>query len=117
MQVSDANGKLSFTTVFPGCYDGRYPHIHFELFQSLGVATGYVNRVLVSQMALPRDACTAVYSGSGYGSSLSNLSRVTIASDNVFSNNTSAQIAAQTLSMTGGAAAGYAASVVVGVPW
>ncbi len=118
VQSTDSSGKVSFTTIFPGCYAGRYPHIHFEVFQSLGTATGAANRILTSQMALPRDACSSVYStASDYGSSLSNLGRVTIASDNVFGDNTAAQIAAQTIALTGSATAGYNGSIVVGVPW
>jgi len=27
-QVSDANGKVAFTTVYPGWYSGRAVHIH-----------------------------------------------------------------------------------------
>ncbi|MGC4029552.1 MAG: hypothetical protein QM696_11805 [Steroidobacteraceae bacterium] len=118
VQASDSSGKLSFTTIFPGCYSGRYPHIHFEVYQSLGVATGYANRVLTSQMALPRDVCSTVYStASGYASSVSNLNGVTIASDNVFGDNTAAQIAAQTIALTGNVADGYNGTIVVGVPW
>lgn len=117
VQVSDTSGNMRFTTVFPGCYAGRYPHIHFELFQSLGVATGAVNRVLTSQMALPRDACTAVYNTSGYGSSLSNLAGTSLTSDGIFGDNTAAQIAAQTITLTGSPSAGYAGSIVVGVNW
>jgi len=31
VQVSDAAGAVTFTTIFPGCYSGRWPHIHFGL--------------------------------------------------------------------------------------
>ena len=31
VQVADADGNVTFTTIFPGCYDGRWPHIHFEV--------------------------------------------------------------------------------------
>ena len=31
VQVTDANGLATFTTIFPGCYSGRWPHIHFEI--------------------------------------------------------------------------------------
>lgn len=39
VQVTNASGQVSFTTVFPGCYTGRYPHTHFEVYSSLGLAT------------------------------------------------------------------------------
>ncbi len=32
--ISDSQGRIVFTTVFPGCYDGRWPHFHFEIFAS-----------------------------------------------------------------------------------
>jgi protocatechuate 3,4-dioxygenase beta subunit len=35
VQGADADGNLAFTTVFPGCYDGRMPHVHFEVYRSL----------------------------------------------------------------------------------
>jgi protocatechuate 3,4-dioxygenase beta subunit len=32
VQVADANGQVTFTSVIPGCYAGRWPHIHFEVY-------------------------------------------------------------------------------------
>jgi protocatechuate 3,4-dioxygenase beta subunit len=117
VQVTDANGEVTFTSIFPGCYAGRYPHIHFEVYPSLAMATLYTNRILTSQMALPRDVCNTVYAGaSGYTQSVANLSGVTVASDGVFGDNTTAQIAQMTPAFTGNVAAGYAGTVLVGVP-
>ncbi|HEX7856560.1 MAG TPA: intradiol ring-cleavage dioxygenase [Sphingobium sp.] len=114
---TDANGKVTFTTFFPGCYAGRYPHIHFEVYQSLNTATTYNNRLLVSQMAMPAATCSTVYSGSSlYGSSSSNFASTSIASDNVFGDNTAAQIALQTPGITGDLTNGLAATVTVGLP-
>jgi hypothetical protein len=31
VQVAGADGTVRFTSVFPGCYPGRWPHIHFEV--------------------------------------------------------------------------------------
>jgi protocatechuate 3,4-dioxygenase beta subunit len=36
VQEADASGKVTFTTIFPGCYAGRWPHIHFEVCGSVG---------------------------------------------------------------------------------
>lgn len=117
VQVTDSNGQATFQTIFPGCYAGRYPHIHFEVFQSLATATAGSNAVLTSQMCLPRDIATSVYStnSSLYSGSSANLAQVTIASDNVFGDNTAAQIAAQTPALSGTATAGYAGTITVGV--
>jgi protocatechuate 3,4-dioxygenase beta subunit len=117
VQVADANGQVTFTTIFPGCYSGRYPHIHFEIYPSLSMATLYTNRILTSQMALARDICSTVYSGAtGYSSSVSNLAGVTIASDNVFRDNTTAQMAAMTPTLSGSIANGYTGTLSIGVP-
>jgi protocatechuate 3,4-dioxygenase beta subunit len=117
VQVSDSNGEVTFTTVFPGCYAGRYPHIHFEVYPSLSMATLYTNRILTSQLAFERDLCSAIYqNASGYSASLDNLTGVTIASDGVFGDNSAAQMAQMTAAVSGSVAAGYTGSIVVGVP-
>ncbi|MGV3458240.1 dioxygenase family protein [Sphingomonas sp.] len=114
--VTDANGQVTFTTIFPGCYTGRWPHIHFEVFSSLSAATGGNFARLISQLAMPADTCATVYNGSStYTSSVANLARITVASDNVFGNNTAAQIAQQTPTMSGSVANGYTASAVIGL--
>lgn len=117
VQVADANGQVTFTTIFPGCYSGRHPHIHFEIYPSLSMATLYTNRVLTSQMALARDVCSTVYSGAtGYSASVSNLAGVTITSDNVFGDNTTAQMAAMTPTLSGDITNGYTGTLSIGVP-
>ena len=32
IQMTDADGKVSFTTIYPGWYPGRVGHIHFQVF-------------------------------------------------------------------------------------
>ncbi len=116
VQVTDSNGQVTFTTIFPGCYSGRYPHIHFEVYTSLAAATTGRNAKLTSQFALPSDICTTVYNNAtGYSASITNFAAVTTASDNVFGDNSAAQIAAQTPAMTGSVSAGYAATATVGI--
>ncbi|MDO6415841.1 intradiol ring-cleavage dioxygenase [Sphingomonas sp. BIUV-7] len=116
VQVTDANGQVTFTTIYPGCYDGRWPHIHFEVFASLAAATTGRSALLTSQLAMPSAISSTVYNGaSGYSSSISNFARVTLASDNVFGDNTAAQLAQQTPTMTGSVTAGYVATAVIGI--
>ncbi|MAP93716.1 MAG: intradiol ring-cleavage dioxygenase [Ponticaulis sp.] len=114
---TDANGEVEFTTIFPGCYSGRYPHIHFEVYSSLSTATHYNNRLLVSQMALPASECSYVYNiASGtYGNSGANFTRTSVSSDNVFGDNSSEQIEAQTIVLTGDTTDGYDGTVTVGL--
>ena len=117
VQVTDANGQVKFTTIYPGCYSGRYPHIHFEVYPSLALATLYTNKILTSQMAMPRDVSSAVYSGaSGYSASVSNLSQVTTSNDNVFGDNTAAQIAFMTPAISGDVTNGFTGTLTIGVP-
>lgn len=116
VQVTDSNGQITITSIFPACYSGRYPHIHFEVYPSLDTATSYTNKLLTSQMALPREICSTVYaSATGYSASVSNLAAVTTSSDGVFGDNTSAQLAAQTPSLSGSVSAGYTGTLTIGV--
>lgn len=115
VQATNANGQATFTTIFPGCYAGRYPHIHFEVYRSLATATSYANRLLVSQFAMPAEACTTVYAASGYPSSAQRFAQTSTSADNVFGDNTAAQIAAMTPALTGSSSAGYTGSVTVGL--
>ena len=111
VQELDANGVATFTSIFPACYSGRWPHVHFEVYPSVGDATNATNKLVTSQLAFPEGTCAAVYATSGYESSASNLSRVSLSSDMVFSDG----VSTQTPSMTGNASSGYVSSLVVGV--
>ena len=111
VQVSDTAGDVTFTTIFPGCYDGRWPHIHFEVFSSLSAATGGNNDIRTSQLALPKAACSAVYADSRYTGSAANLAGTSLSGDNVFGDGSSLQLA----SVTGSNNAGYVATLQLGV--
>jgi protocatechuate 3,4-dioxygenase beta subunit len=115
-QVCDADGEVRFTTIFPGCYEGRWPHVHFEVYPDVASATGYAKRVLTSQLALPAEVCKAVYStADGYAASATNLSRMSLARDGIFANNTAAQMAAMTPKFTGDGRSGYSATTTLGI--
>jgi len=84
VQVADADGTLTFDSVFPGCYAGRWPHVHFEVYRSLSDATDASKIIATSQIAMPADACAQAYAAAGYEASAANLKRVSLATDNVF---------------------------------
>jgi len=111
VQVTDASGQVTFTTVYPGCYSGRWPHIHFEIYPTLASATTGANAIRTSQLAMPSTASDPVYASTGYASSATNLSHITLASDNVFSDGA----ALETPEISGSVAAGYALALAVGV--
>jgi protocatechuate 3,4-dioxygenase beta subunit len=85
VQETDDGGQVKFDTIFPACYSGRWPHIHFEVYPSRAKATNSANKVATSQMALAEATAKTVYATTGYEQSVSNLSQVSLDSDNVFS--------------------------------
>ena len=111
VQATDSSGQVTFTTIFPACYSGRWPHIHFEIYPSLAKATSVSNVAKISQIAMPQDACTTVYATSGYSASVTNLAQVSLATDNVFSDGATLE----TPTITGSVSAGYALALTVGI--
>lgn len=117
VQVTDANGQITFTTIVPGCYNGRYPHIHFEVFSSLATATSGSYARLISQFAIPAAVCASVYATSAYATSQTNYNNGnnSTSTDNIFSDATSAQLAVMTPTMTGSVSGGYTATTTIGI--
>jgi len=111
VQAADAGGKLSFQSIYPGCYAGRWPHIHFEVYRDLEAATSVSNKIATSQIALPKATNDLVYARDGYTGSASNASRITLASDMVFSDGAQLELA----TMTGNVTDGITASLTVAV--
>jgi protocatechuate 3,4-dioxygenase beta subunit len=93
VQESDKDGKVTFTSIFPGAYQGRWPHIHFEVYDSLETATAAGSKLKTSQIALPKDACELAYAAAGYEQSVQNLAQSSLDSDNVFSDGYASQLA------------------------
>jgi protocatechuate 3,4-dioxygenase beta subunit len=93
VQQSDKDGKVRFTSIFPAAYAGRWPHIHFEVYESLEAATSAGSKLKTSQIALPKDACDLVYATQGYEQSVRNLAQTSLDTDNVFSDGYASQLA------------------------
>ena len=100
--VTDANGQATFNTIYPGWYQGRATHIHVQV---------YVNSrsVMVTQIAFPESVSSQIYASGAYASHGSNPT--TNASDNVFSDGVSLELASVTPS-----GSGYTAAITFGVP-
>lgn len=112
VQATDSNGVATFTTVFPGCYSGRMPHMHLEVYRSLTTATSYSNKLKTSQLAFPVTTCQEVYNNvSGYSASINNLAAISFATDNIFSDGYSTEL----VSITGDVTNGYVATIVIGI--
>jgi protocatechuate 3,4-dioxygenase beta subunit len=114
IQVSDATGTVTFTSIFPACYSGRWPHIHFEVYSSLADATGGAGPIRkTSQIALPEDVADEVYANAdGYEASVTNMGRITLASDMVFGDDLAAR---EMGTVTGNVTDGYVATLTVSV--
>ena len=102
LQRTDASGNATFTTIYPGWYTGRAPHIHLEVLVN-GAS------VKTTQMAFPEDVSRTVYAQGVYASRGTNFTRNT--SDNVFADGTTNEMA----TMTGGVASGYTATLQIGI--
>jgi protocatechuate 3,4-dioxygenase beta subunit len=112
VQVADDNGLVTFTTIFPAAYSGRWPHMHFEVYPSLSQATSAGTKLTTSQLALPEDVCTKVYATSGYDGSSQNLAQTSLTTDNVFGDDGGKS---QLATVTGSVSSGYTVALAVGV--
>jgi protocatechuate 3,4-dioxygenase beta subunit len=110
VQAADASGKVTFQTIFPAAYSGRWPHIHFEVYPSVGEATAAGKKLATSQLALPKDVCDTVYATTGYEQSVRNMTRLSLDTDMVFRDGYRTQLA----TVNGSASSGYSAAL--GVP-
>ncbi|MFE9649831.1 intradiol ring-cleavage dioxygenase [Streptomyces sp. NPDC006365] len=111
VQEADDKGQVTFKSIFPGCYPGRWPHVHFEVYGSLADATAARSITNTSQLALPKDVSDTVYATDGYSESVSNLSELSLESDMIFSDGYDQQLA----TVTGSVEQGYTATLSVPV--
>ncbi len=103
-QTTDSNGLATFTSIFPGWYAGRAPHIHVHIYSASGTS------LLVTQIAFPTDVCNTVYSTATnfYTRGLQDTSN---ARDNVFSDSLASELA----TVLGSVSAGYALTHLITV--
>lgn len=108
-QITDSNGLVTFTTVFPGWYTGRATHIHVHVYNASGVS------LKVTQIAFPEGASSAtvaVNAQSSLGYTKGMAGYTYNANDNVFSDDTAGvQIGA----ITGSLSSGYTLTQTINV--
>ena len=104
-QLTDAKGELQFTTIYPGWYQGRATHIHLEV---------YVNNVLkkTGQITFPETISDVVHVSALYAAHGINSMRTS--SDGIF-NNSAADLANETVALTGDVANGYKGTYTIGL--
>ena len=103
IQMTNALGEVDFVTLFPGWYNGRIAHIHFQLFLSSVLQ-------VTSQLAFPVAEKNALYANnspySTYGPD-----PITFSTDNVFSDGYALQLA----TLTGDPVNGYDSFLEIGI--
>ncbi|HEY1547829.1 MAG TPA: hypothetical protein VGG28_08415 [Kofleriaceae bacterium] len=111
-QISDSTGKVTFTTIVPGWYQGRTTHIHLRIRSSYDEAAGLsdgtnTTQVFFAQTLIDTIATTITpYNSEGTNST-------TNASDRVYSQQTDGK---NEMSLTGDTTAGYAATFSIYLP-
>lgn len=103
-QVTDANGLVNFTSIFPGWYSGRATHIHVHVYSASGTS------LLVTQISFPEGSSSAVATvnssaGTAYGYTKGMSGYTYNANDNIFSDDTGN---IEMATIAGSIAAGYA---------
>lgn len=94
-QFTNANGEVEFITIFPGWYNGRICHIHFQVYVSSSYAA-------ISQLTFDIPTKQAIYTANS-GIYTNGTDPMTLAADNVFSDGYAYQMATLTPnSATGG---------------
>jgi protocatechuate 3,4-dioxygenase beta subunit len=111
VQETDASGVATFTSIYPACYSGRWPHVHFEVYPSLAEATKAGTKLATSQIALTEDVSDTVYATDGYSQSVRNMTQVSLSTDMVFRDGAELE----TPTVTGSVTDGYVVSLKVGV--
>jgi protocatechuate 3,4-dioxygenase beta subunit len=112
VQASDKDGVVRFTSIFPACYPGRWPHVHLEVYRSVDDATSGGTPIAVSQVAIPAKTCDAVYATKGYEASVGNLAQLSLTSDMVFAEDGGVH---ELATVTGSADTGYTIALTVPV--
>lgn len=86
--------------------------MHFEVYPDRASIIDDSKTIATSQVALPKNVCDTVYATTGYEQSVSNLSQLTLATDNVFGNDGGVH---QLGTVTGDLTKGYAVTLTVPV--
>lgn len=100
LQTTDANGRVTFRTVYPGWYMGRATHIHVQVYVKGSV-------VKTTQVAFPESTSAEVYASGAYASKGPNPT--SNAGDNVFADGTQTEMA----TVSGDPGSGYTADLTV----
>lgn len=104
-QTTDASGLVTFTTIFPGWYQGRATHIHVHVFNASGTS------LKVTQIAFPEGSGSALLAVNGYSKGMNGYTYN--ARDNVFADDTTG---VEIATVTGNTANGFSLVHNINVP-
>ncbi|MGF0311863.1 3,4-dioxygenase subunit beta [Rhodococcus sp. IEGM1428] len=112
IQAAGADGTVTFETIVPGCYSGRWTHMHFEVYPDAASATNADNAIATSQVAFPQDMLDAIYQLDTYPSSAKNLAQLgSLDNDNVFGDGYDLEMG----TFSGDPTSGYVGSLAVAI--
>ena len=103
-QVTDSNGQVKFTSIFPGWYQGRATHIHVHIFDASG------NSLKITQIAFPEGTGSALLAVNGYSKGMTGYTYN--AQDDVFKDDTAG---VQAATVTGNTSSGFQLSIQLNV--
>lgn len=114
--TGETAGTVTFTTIIPGVETGRFPHFHIEVFATAASATSGAQAILTTQLIVPQTVAAATYTDpTNYAGQATKLATVTLATDPVFGDNTTAENALLTPSFNGGVGSGFTAGLTIGL--
>ncbi|MDV6260018.1 intradiol ring-cleavage dioxygenase [Rhodococcoides yunnanense] len=112
IQAAGADGTVTFETIVPGCYSGRWTHMHFEVYPDAASATNADNAIATSQVAFPQDILDAIYQLDTYPNSATNLAQLgSLDNDNVFGDGYDLEMG----TFSGDPTSGYVGSLAVAI--
>ncbi|OZC50971.1 3,4-dioxygenase subunit beta [Rhodococcus sp. WWJCD1] len=112
IQAAGADGTVTFETIVPGCYSGRWTHMHFEVYPDAASATNADNAIATSQVAFPQDMLDAIYQLDTYPNSAKNLAQLgSLDNDNVFGDGYDLEMG----TFSGDPTSGYVGSLAVAI--
>lgn len=103
-QTTDASGLVTFTSIFPGWYSGRAPHIHVHVYSADG------SSLLTTQIAFPSDVCDTVYTTADAYKSRG-TQNTSNSSDNIFADSLASELA----TVSGNVSDGYILTHIITV--
>lgn len=103
-QTTNSEGKVSFTTIFPGWYQSRATHIHVHIYDANG------NSLKVTQISFPEGDGSALSKVNGYSKGLNGYTYNS--ADNVFSDDSNN---IEMANVTGDTTNGFALTHIINV--